>query len=221
MNLVLFGPPGSGKGTQGQLLAARLNYRHVATGTIIRTHIAKNTSFGRAVEQDIARGEFAPTNTMSELIKIELTRCDPEDRWALDGFPRNIEQAYELLEWMKAGAFKQPLLVVSFALSSHAAAIRMAGRKTCAVCGTVYHMTSAPEQEQGYCDRGCGELSHRPEDDPESIVRRINIFETVTSPILAELFRALPVATVDASLGIEPTYDMITAHMRLHRMARL
>ena len=145
MRLVLLGPPGAGKGTQGQALSARLGVPHVATGDLIRNHIARRTEFGCKVEAAIAAGNFASDADILYWVSRRLSEPDACRGYILDGFPRDLAQAQ---------AFTDPLdLVFWIGVDDEALIGRMEGRQVCPACGMVYHVLYRKPLVAGYCDR--------------------------------------------------------------------
>lgn len=175
MRLVLLGPPGAGKGTQGQALAARLGVPHVATGDLIRDHIARRTEFGCKVEAAIAEGNFASDEDILYWVSRRLKETDARSGYILDGFPRDLAQAR---------AFPHPLdLVFWLGMDDEALIGRMAGRLVCPVCGTVYHVAYRPPRLNGCCDREGACLVRRPEDAPEKLHYRLVLNESQMGPL--------------------------------------
>ncbi len=136
MRLVLLGPPGAGKGTQGQGLAAHFGVPHVATGDIVRDHIVRQTDFGRKIEAAIAAGNFASDEDILFWVGQRLSEPDAQNGYILDGFPRDLAQAE---------AFQSSLDAVFWlAVSDQTLIERMTGRQVCPRCGSVYHVVHCP-----------------------------------------------------------------------------
>jgi adenylate kinase len=181
VRLLLLGPPGSGKGTQGERLAAALDIPHVAAGDIVRDHIARCTPFGRQVEAAIAKGNFAPDDDMLYWVQQRLGTLDAQRGYILDGFPRDLAQAQEF----DAKSPKRRVFDVVLELIVHNAVLteRLAGRLVCPVCNRVYHVVYCPPQKAGVCDYEGSPLIRRPDDMPEAIRRRFEVYETLTMPL--------------------------------------
>ncbi len=175
MRLVLLGPPGAGKGTQGQALAARLGVPHVATGDLIRDHIARKTDFGCKVEAAIAEGNFASDEDILYWVSRRLQEPDAQNGYILDGFPRDLAQAR---------AFPHSLdLVFWLGMDDESLIGRMAGRLVCPICGSVYHVSYRPPKRAGYCDREGAGLARRPEDSPDKLHYRLVLNESQMGPL--------------------------------------
>ena len=190
MRLVLLGPPGAGKGTQGQALARAFGVPHVATGEIIRDQIGRGTEFGRKVEAQIAAGNFVPDADVLYWVGRRLAEPDAGRGYVLDGFPRDTAQAEAFTASLDA--------VVELVIADEALIERLSGRLVCPVCETAYHVVSHPPLRSGICDRDGTPLVRRPDDDPASVRRRLQIYHQVTEPLQAYYDRRGLLARVDA-----------------------
>jgi len=190
MRLVLLGPPGAGKGTQGQALSQAFGVPHVATGEIIRDQIARGTEFGRRVEAQIAAGNFVSDADVLYWVKRRLAEPDAAGGYILDGFPRDTAQAE---------AFTEPLdVVVDLIVADEALIERLSGRLVCPLCKTAYHRVSHPSRRPGVCDRDGTALVRRPDDDPAAVRHRLDIYHWVTEPLQAYYDRRGLLLRVDA-----------------------
>ncbi|MBV9850547.1 MAG: adenylate kinase [Armatimonadetes bacterium] len=188
MRLVLLGPPGAGKGTQGQRLAAHYGVPHVATGDIVRDHIARRTEFGRKVEAAIAAGNFAPDADIIYWVRRRLAEPDARHGYILDGFPRDLAQA-GLWDAQTRDEHAPLDAVVELVIAADELIARLSGRLICPVCDTSYHVTQRPPRTPGRCDNDGAVLVRRPDDEPEAVRRRLRIYEDVTRP-LHDYYRA-------------------------------
>ena len=177
MRLVLLGPPGAGKGTQGKALAQTYGVPHVATGDIVRDHIARQTEFGRKVEAAIAAGNFVPDTDIIYWVGQRLAEPDAQAGYILDGFPRDVAQAE---------AFQQMLdAVVDLEIAEDALVERLSGRLVCPVCGTVYNVQHHPPKQVGRCDNEGAALVRRPDDEPKAVRHRLQVYRDLTAPLQA------------------------------------
>ena len=197
MRVVLFGPPGAGKGTQGSLLAQTYGIPHIATGDIIRDHIARHTEFGLKIEEAIAGGNFAPDEDILYWVGKRLEEDDAKQGYILDGFPRDLAQA-EAFDTHNIAVGQTIDAVIELIIDQEVLAARLGGRLVCPTCGEPYHLISRPPAVQGICDRDGSVLQRRPDDEPEAIKHRFEIYDRVTLP-LREYYRASGLyAEVDA-----------------------
>jgi len=177
VRIILLGPPGAGKGTQGQALATLHGVPHIATGDIIRDHIARHTEFGRRVEAAIAAGNFVADEDILYWVSVRLAEPDAQAGYLLDGFPRDVAQAE---------AFDQiPDAVVDLEIAESALVERLAGRMVCPVCGTVYHDQHHPPKRAGFCDKEGAKLVRRPDDAPDAVRHRLQVYRDQTAPLQA------------------------------------
>lgn len=178
MNLVLMGPPGAGKGTQGELLAKKLGVDTISTGVMLRTAIKEQTEIGKQVEALINDGKLVPDDIMVELVKERLSKPDCEKGFILDGFPRTTAQA----EALTASGVKIDK-VLSLEVDDEVIVARLSSRRECSKCGAPYNVISNKPQKEGVCDKCGGDLIQRADDNPDTIQNRLNVYHTQTEPI--------------------------------------
>jgi adenylate kinase len=177
MRLVLVGPPGAGKGTQAQFLAAHYLIPHISTGDIFRANLKAGTPLGEQAKSFMDRGELVPDSVTNEMVKDRLTHADTKSGFLLDGFPRNVAQA-EVLRDILAEK-KTPLhAVLEFALGDEEIVARLSSRRTCRDCG-------APSVGHDKCPTCGGEVYQREDDKAEVIQRRLEVYSEQTAPIIA------------------------------------
>lgn len=219
MRLVLVGPPGAGKGTQGQRLAAHYGVPHIATGDIIRDHIARRTPFGRKVAAMIAAGYFAPDEDILYWVARRLTEPDARRGYVLDGFPRDLTQA-RIWDRQAREATVGLDAVVELTISAESLIERLVGRLVCPVDGEIYHVVHRPPRVPGRCDNEGAALVRRPDDEPSAVRRRMQVYETMTMP-LRDYYRAQGLLrTVDGSGNADAvTRDIIFALQGLKNAA--
>ena len=211
MRLLLLGPPGAGKGTQGKRLAAALGVPHVAAGSIIRSEIARQSAFGRKIEAAIAQGRFAPDKDMIALLSERLAQPDTTQGCILDGFPRDLVQAQAFDQASDAHGLDA---VLDFSLEQDVLLERLAGRWMCPVCTQVYHLRFAPPAQAGRCDLDGAELVRRPEDDADAVQERMRIYERVTLPLRAYYAAQGVLHSLDARGSINAVQGRILEHLQ-------
>lgn len=178
MKLVLMGPPGAGKGTQGEILEKKLGVSTISTGLMLRTAIKDQTEVGKLAEQYIHDGKLVPDEVIVEIVKQRLTQPDCEKGFILDGFPRTTAQA-EALE--AAGIEVDKVLLLE--VSDNKIIERLSSRRECSKCGIPYNIVSKRPAKEGICDNCGGQLIQRKDDVPETIQNRLNIYHEQTEPI--------------------------------------
>lgn len=178
MKLILMGPPGAGKGTQGEILEKELGVNTISTGLMLRTAIKEQTEVGKLAEQYINDGKLVPDEVIVEIVKQRLSKPDCEKGFILDGFPRTIAQA-EALDAAKVDIDKVLLLEVE----DEKIVERLSSRRECSKCGIPYNIVSKRPAKEGICDSCGGELIQRKDDVPETIMNRLNVYHEQTEPI--------------------------------------
>jgi len=177
MRLVLVGPPGAGKGTQAQFLAAHFSIPHISTGDIFRANLKAGTDLGNQAKSFMDRGELVPDSVTNEMVRDRLTHDDVANGFLLDGFPRNVAQA-EVLRAILADR-KTPLhAVLEFSLADEEIIARLSSRRTCRDCG-------APSVGVDKCPTCGGEVYQREDDKAEVITRRLEVYAEQTAPIIS------------------------------------
>jgi adenylate kinase len=193
MNVLLFGPPGSGKGTQARGLADALAVPHVATGDIFRRHLKEGTGLGRLARSYMDRGELVPDSVTCDLVASRLSEGDARAGVLLDGFPRSVPQALWLLGWLGERDARIDH-VLNLQVVDGVIVQRLSGRRACVACGATYHVVSAPPAPDGACTR-CGAEVVQRADDREAVVQaRLETYARETAPVL-EVLRADSVVT--------------------------
>ncbi|HLH05320.1 MAG TPA: nucleoside monophosphate kinase [Bryobacteraceae bacterium] len=197
--VILFGSPGSGKGTQAKLLKRCLSGPHVSTGDMLRAHISLHDEIGAQSEGLIKSGKLVPDELVNRLVEERLARPDAKQHGAiLDGYPRTQNQAAVLLELLKTGGYRA--VVVHLVVDYERIVARLGGRRQCPVCGTLYSLTTNPPRVPGHCDREGAVLVTR-EDDRESVIReRLAEYDRQTVPVL-NFFRDAAVPRIDVEAG--------------------
>lgn len=180
MNLVLMGPPGAGKGTQGELLAKKLGVDTISTGVMLRTAIKEQTEIGKQVEKLINDGKLVPDDVMVKLVKERLQKPDCEKGFILDGFPRTTAQAEALTN---SGVKIDKVL--SLEVDDDVIVERLSSRRECRDCGAPYNVISNKPETEGVCDKCGGALIQRADDNPDTIKNRLSVYHTQTEPIKA------------------------------------
>jgi adenylate kinase len=183
LNLVLLGPPGSGKGTQGERLQEDLHLPYYATGDILRAAVRDQTELGRTAKEYMDRGDLVPDDVIVDVIGERIDSPEARDGFILDGFPRTMPQAQALdrkLEELGRGVTAVLLIDVS----DDEVMRRLGGRRTCEENGHVFHVEFNPSQQDGVCDLDGSGLIVRDDDKPEVIRNRLEQYHAKTEPLV-------------------------------------
>ena len=177
MKLILLGAPGAGKGTQADFIKAALKVPVISTGNLLREAIAQGTELGRQAQSYMDSGKLVPDELIIGLVKEKLASHDCERGAIFDGLPRTVAQA-EAME-----SFTDVDAALSIEVPDEAIVHRMAGRRTCPKCHATYPVEGNPPKVEGVCDK-CGEkLGIRPDDDPEVVLQRLEVYHAQTEPV--------------------------------------
>jgi len=207
--IVLFGSPGSGKGTQSKYLVRWLGIPQISTGDMLREHVRLGTPIGKVVEARMKAGALVPDRLVNELVFDRIRKPDCQRGYILDGYPRTPEQATELMRVLEASDTTE--VVIHLVVDYNIIISRMAGRRVCPKCGTLYNAISNRPAKEGVCDLD-GELLVVREDDRPDVVRaRLNEYEELTRPVIESFGRAgVQLFEVNASdQGPQAVFDNI------------
>lgn len=183
VRIILIGPPGSGKGTQAKLLAARFGIPHISSGDLLRDAVRQKTPLGMQAKQYMDRGELVPDDVLLGAIAERLRQPDCTPGFILDGFPRTLFQN-DALGKMLAGQGQSVEHVASIDVPRAELVKRISGRRTCHECGAMYHVTFDPPNNADRCNRCNGELYQREDDREETIAARLEVYDRQTAPLL-------------------------------------
>jgi adenylate kinase len=181
VRIVLLGPPGAGKGTQAKRLSERYGLAHLSTGDLFRKHDQQGTELGRLASGYMEAGELVPDGIVVRMVLEEIDGLS--DGFLLDGFPRTIPQAESLQAALEQRG-RPLMLALAFVIDDELAVKRIAGRRTCARCQQPYNVELDPPRVPGVCDVCGGELIQRPDDDEETVRRRLEVYHESTAPLL-------------------------------------
>jgi len=180
--LILFGPPGSGKGTQAKLLKQALSIPHISTGDMLRARISSGDDLGREVAGLMQAGRLVPDETVNQLVRDRLAEPDCRGGLILDGYPRTIPQAEVLERELEGRGFDQ--VVVHLKVDYTIIIARIAGRRQCSSCGALFSLTSNPPRVADRCDFDGAPLVVRDDDREEVIRERLEAYDRQTKPLL-------------------------------------
>jgi adenylate kinase len=208
MDVILLGPPGSGKGTQALKMSERYRIPQISTGDILRSAVKAKTPLGVEARQYMDQGRLVPDEVVVGLVRDRLKAADCRNGFILDGFPRTIPQA-EALEATLKGMQRAIDHVVSIEVGNDELIKRLTGRRTCRSCGAMYHLIFGPSKREGVCDKCGGELYQREDDKEETIRARLQVYEKQTAPLIAYYRSKGLLRTIDGVGGVEEIFQKI------------
>lgn len=202
MNIILIGPPGSGKGTQAKILEERHAMKQLSSGDMLRAAVSEGNEIGKKAKSFMEAGELVPDDLVVEIVTDQIEKLGDKG-FILDGFPRNVHQA-EVLDRMldKRGRNIDRVLVVE--VSDDLLVERIAGRYTCANCGEGYHDKFKQPETDGVCDKcGSTEFIRRPDDNPDTVRNRLDVYHEQTKPLIDYYNKQDKVRVIDGEQPIE------------------
>ena len=201
MNIILFGPPGAGKGTQAQFIVKKHNYFQLSTGDLLRNETKKNTNLGKEIEDIISKGNFVSDNVVNHLLKQTISNLKFRDRIIFDGYPRSINQANNLDNILKT--FNQKIdLIISLKVPRMTIEKRIIGRVTCDKCNlTLNEFFNKDDINLHPCGKEF--FSKRKDDNLKTIMYRFDIYTKTTEPVLNYLTKNPNFQEIDGTLKID------------------
>jgi adenylate kinase len=184
LNLILLGPPGSGKGTQGERLQEDFRLPYYATGDILRAAVKERTEIGRKAKEYMDRGDLVPDEVIIGVIAERLQDAEAADGFILDGFPRTVPQAQALDSKMKE-LHREITATILIEVPEEEVIRRLGGRRTCEAEGHVFHVEFNPPEKDGLCDIDGSKLIVREDDSPEVIKHRLEQYHEKTEPLVS------------------------------------
>ena len=184
MRLILLGPPGVGKGTQGRMLAAEHGWVLISTGEILRDAVAKGTPLGLEARRGMDQGKLVPDDVMIGLVRERSAQPDAAKGFVLDGFPRTVPQA-EALEKVLAERGQKVDAAICLDASEEELVRRLSARRECPACKRAYNLVSAPPRDGRHCDdHPAVELTQRSDDTADTVRKRLEIYHVSTAPLI-------------------------------------
>jgi adenylate kinase len=223
MVVILLGPPGVGKGTQGARLVDELGWVRIATGDLLRSAQREGTELGRKAEDYMDRGELVPDDLIVAMVREHLEKLDPQEVVLFDGFPRTVAQAVSL-DAMLPDVKRKVDGVLLFEAPDDVLFKRISGRRSSPE-GRVYNVYFDPPKVEGKCDVTGSELVHREDDKPETVERRLEVYREQTSPVVS-YYDAAPsrVMRIRGDGGMEEVWgrvrDAVSAGLGIEELPR-
>jgi adenylate kinase len=208
LNLVLLGPPGSGKGTQGERLQEELELPYYATGDILRAAVREGTELGKAAKDYMDRGDLVPDEVIVGMIGERIDSSEAADGFILDGFPRTAPQAEALAAKLdELGRALMAVLLID--VDDEEVVRRLGGRRTCVENGHVFHVEFNPPKQEGVCDVDGSELIVRDDDKPEVIRHRLEQYHEKTAPLIEHYDSQSLLRQIDGAAAPDAVADEI------------
>jgi adenylate kinase len=205
MRIILLGPPGSGKGTQGDLIKERYGLPKISTGDLLRDAVRKGTPLGKKAEALIGQGRLVSDEVVEGLVRERIFNPDCQKGYILDGFPRNISQA-DSLEAMDG---RRPEIVLDIMIAPKALLERLGQRRVCLDCKAIYNLHVQKPRQESVCDVCQGRLIQREDDRPEVIEERLRVYEDQAEKLREYYQRKNVLRTIDGSGRIEAVFKKI------------
>ncbi len=198
MKLVLIGCPGAGKGTQAKVLSEHFHLAHISTGDLLRDQVKSGTPLGLKLKTIMESGGLVSDEIVSQLLRQRIAEDDCKNGYILDGYPRNVSQAEGLDDIV--GSLDKVVLIE---VPDEAIIERMSGRRSCPVCGAMYHVKNNPPKTEGVCDKCGGGLVARSDDNPETVKHRLDVFHSQTAPVIDYYDKKGLVLKIDGTKDID------------------
>lgn len=202
--LILFGAPGSGKGTMGDLIQRDFDYAKISTGDILRSAVQQDSAEGRQARSFMESGGLVPDELVIELVRLRLSRGDLDGGYVMDGYPRTLAQA-EALSAVACESEKAIFIEVTEA----EAVERLLSRLTCSGCGAIYNLVSKPPKKAGTCDLCRGRVERRSDDTEEAVRQRFRVYAERTLPVIGYYGRKNVLQRVDGGGAAALVYEKI------------
>jgi adenylate kinase len=183
LNLILFGPPGAGKGTQADRLRADFQLPFISTGEMLRANVKEGTDLGKQAQQYMDAGELVPDDVIVAMAAERLQQDDAQDGFILDGFPRTLEQAKALGQQL-SGLGRRVTAALLIDVPDEEVIRRLSGRRVCVKAGHNYHVEFDPPKNEGVCDQDGSRLIQRDDDKPDVVRNRLRVYHEQTEPLI-------------------------------------
>src|SRR5579875_854214 len=213
MRLVLVGPPGAGKGTQAQFVAAHLEVPQISTGDIFRANVSQGTELGKQAKAYMDAGDLVPDEVTIAMVRDRIGEEDARKGFLLDGFPRNVAQARTLDDLLLEMGTSLDV-VLELVVDDDEVVRRLSGRRTCRKCGHIWHVDFDPPSTEGVCDNCGGKLFQRDDDKPDTIRHRLEVYYEQTAPLVGFYAEQGILVGIDAMGPVDDVTERAVASLR-------
>ncbi len=217
LDLILFGPPGAGKGTQAERLRSDFQLPFISTGEMLRANVKEGTELGRRAQEYMDAGELVPDELIVAMVADRLQQDDAQDGFILDGFPRTIEQA-EALDKQLVDLNRRVTAALLVDVPDDEVVRRLAGRRVCVKGGHNYHVEFDPPKRDGVCDQDGSRLMQRDDDKPDVIRNRLRVYHEKTAPLIDYYDEQGLMRRIDGTRPPAEVHDHIRAVIATLRM---
>jgi adenylate kinase len=217
LDLILFGPPGAGKGTQAERLRGDFQLPFISTGEMLRANVKEGTELGRRAQEYMDAGELVPDELIVAMVADRLLRHDAQDGFILDGFPRTIEQA-DALDKQLADLGRRVTAALLIDVPDDEVIRRLAGRRVCVKAGHNYHVEFDPPKHDDVCDQDGSRLIQRDDDQPDVIRNRLRVYHEKTAPLIDYYDERGLMRRIDGTRPAAEVHDHIRAVIATLRM---
>jgi adenylate kinase len=210
MRLVIVGPPGAGKGTQAEFIGEHFDIPRISTGDIFRTNVSGGTDLGQLAKKYMDAGDLVPDEVTNAMVADRLNEPDCVAGFLLDGFPRNVSQAYRL-DGILGDMGTSLGVALDLVVENNEVVRRLSGRRTCKRCGHVWHLEYDRPKVEGICDRCGGVLYQRDDDRPETVRHRLDVYKEQTAPLIEFYENRKQLVAIDALGTVEDVTERAIA----------
>jgi len=212
MRLVLLGPPGAGKGTQAEYIADTYEIPHISTGDMLRQAIKAQKPLGSEAKAYIDKGELVPDAVIIRMVKERLSQPDCAKGFMLDGFPRNLDQGRALSATLDELGIALDI-VVYISVPAEVVVERLSGRRVCRNCGATYHVDYMPPAVDDVCDKCGGEVYQRPDDNPDTVRNRLQVYQQQTADLIDYYGKAGVLAEVPGDKRVDEVTSEVASRL--------